>query len=227
MRRSSTLTPISPVSASSRASSPGWSGTATKTVVSAREGPPCLAGITAVPATPRSRTSVSRDRSPSSSAPSRASTSSRTSSSSAVSASVLAVTICCHSSGSPAATRVTSRTPCPDSARCSRGASVSRPAATAASRCGRCEVRATAWSCSAGEKVTGVAPHSRASSVTCATASGRRGVVRGDRPGPAVEQRRRRRERPGPLAAGHRVAADVATDVLRGQRRGPRRAGRS
>ena len=89
-----------------------------------------------------------------------------------MSATVLAVTICSHSPGSPAATRVTSRTPCPDSARCSRGASVSRPAATAASRCGRCEVRATAWSCSSGENVTGVAPHSRASSVTASTASG-------------------------------------------------------
>ena len=37
------------MSASSRASSPGWSGTATNSVVSEREGPPCLPGMTAVP----------------------------------------------------------------------------------------------------------------------------------------------------------------------------------
>ena len=81
------LTPISPASANSRASSPGWSGTATKTVVSARTGPPCLPGIAAVPATPRSRTSG--DRGPvavGSSAAAAVSRSSRTSRSSAVSA---------------------------------------------------------------------------------------------------------------------------------------------
>ena len=54
------LTPISPASANSRASSPGWSGTATNTTVAARAGPPCLPGITAVPATPRSSSRAER-----------------------------------------------------------------------------------------------------------------------------------------------------------------------
>ena len=33
-------------------------------------------------------------------------------------------------------------------------------------------MRATAWSCSSGVNVTGVAPHARASSVTSSTAAG-------------------------------------------------------
>ena len=42
-----------------------------------------------------------------------------------------------------------------------------------------------------------------------------RGVdVRGDRPRPAVEQGRGRGERAGPLAAGHRVAADVVGEQV-------------
>ena len=39
------LTPEEPASAKSRASSPGWSGTETKTERVARAGPPCLPGI--------------------------------------------------------------------------------------------------------------------------------------------------------------------------------------
>ena len=63
--------------------------------------------------------------------------------------------ICCHSAGSLAATRVTSRTPCPERARCSGGAAASRPATRTAARWGRCEIRATARSCSAGSISSG------------------------------------------------------------------------
>ena len=96
-----------------------------------------------------------------------------------------------------------------------------------ASRCGRCEVRATARSCSSGRQ-----PHRRrrrtaaASASTSATAAGSDAVVRGDRPGPAVEQRGARGQRAGPLAAGHRVAADVARRASGAGGPRPRRAGR-
>ena len=46
------LTSLAPASANSRASSPGWSGTETKTERVGRAGPPCLPGIARVPATP-------------------------------------------------------------------------------------------------------------------------------------------------------------------------------
>ncbi len=46
------LTPLAPASANSRASSPGWSGTETKTDAVGRVGPPCLPGMARVPATP-------------------------------------------------------------------------------------------------------------------------------------------------------------------------------
>ena len=132
----------------------------------------------------------------------------RTSPSRRSTAAALPVTICSHSAGSPPATRVTSRTPCPESARCSGGASASRPATSTASRCGRWEVRATATSCSSGAISSAVAPHVR---------QGDHGVdrlragacVRDDRPRAAVEERRRRGQRAGPLAARHRVRPDV------------------
>ena len=71
----------------------------------------------------------------------------------------MALRICCHSRGSPAATRVTSRTPWPDSDRWAAGASASAPAISAATTWGTWEVRATAASCSSGLKKNGVAPH--------------------------------------------------------------------
>ena len=70
--------------------------------------------------------------------------------------------------------RVTSRTPCPDSTRCSGGAPASAPATSAATTWGRWEVRATAWSCSSGLNVNGVAPQASARAVTRSTAAERR-----------------------------------------------------
>ena len=113
-------------------------------------------------------------------------------------------------SGSPAAIRVTSRTPWPESDRCSGWASASCPAVSTASRCGRCDVRATARSCSTGESRTGSAPHSRASASTSPTAFGEEctcGVIAHGRPSNSAAVAG---ERTGPLAAGHRVAAHVA-----------------
>ena len=129
-------------------------------------------------------------------------------------ASALAPTICCHMAGSLPATRVTSRTPWPDSARWPSGASASCPATRAASRCGRCEVRATARSCSSGGSRTRTAPHSAASSSTSADRAGVGRGVGGDRPGSAVEERRARGQRSGPLAAGHRVRPDVPSQEV-------------
>ena len=111
--------------------------------------------------------------------------------------------------GSLPATRVTSRTPCPESARCASGASASRPATRTASRCGRCEVRATARSCSSGCELD----HGRPADLGEGDDQRHGGRVapgvRGDGPRPAVEQRRAGRQRAGALAAGHRVRADV------------------
>ena len=133
----------------------------------------------------------------------------RTSPSSRSTAAAFPVTICSHRAGSPPATRVTSRTPCPESARCSGGASASRPATSTASRCGTWEIRATATSCSSGAISSGVAPHSRARARTVSTAAGPGAGVRRDRPRAAVEQRRGRGERAGPFGARHRVRPDV------------------
>ena len=55
------------------------------------------------------------------------------------------------------------------------GASVSRPATRAASRCGRWLVRATAASCSSGVNVTGVRAAAGGQLVDDATASGSAG----------------------------------------------------
>ena len=132
------------------------------------------------------------------------------------SAPALAVTICCHSAGSPAATRVTSRTPWPGQREVARRAprrAGRRPAT--ASRCGRCEVRATAWSCSSGVTRPATAPQTAASASTSATAPAGEPACGRDRPRPAVEQRGAGGQRAGPLAAGHRVAADVAAQRRR------------
>ena len=144
-----------------------------------------------------------------------ASRSARTSARRSSTASELASRICCHSAGSLAATRVTSRTPCPERARCSAGAAARRPATSTAARCGRWEMRATARSCSPGSITSGAAPHSSTSASTRRTASGRACGVRRDRPGTSVEEGRAGGEGSGALAAGHRVRADVAGEVVR------------
>ena len=79
-----------------------------------------------------------------------------------------------------------------------------------ASRCGTCDVRATALSCSVGVNITGTAPQTSTSAATRTYGpSGRGAVVPADGPRAAGEQVGGRRERSGPLTARHRVAADV------------------
>ena len=169
------------------------------------------------PACRRPRGSGSRSRLASSSL---ASTSTSRSSSSCTSrrisltAAWFARMIWLHMSGSPAAIRVTSRTPWPESDRCSGRASASCPAVSTASRCGRCEVRATARSCSTGEsahRLGAAQPGERLDEGDRL----RRGVhVRGDRPRPARRTGRRRGEGARALAARHRVAAHVAGEQV-------------
>ena len=105
------LTPISPTSANSLASSPGWSGTETNTEAVASAGPPCLPGIARVPLTPRTRISASESSSPAASTSTSRLRSVCTSRSSSLTAAWLARMIWPHITGSPAAIRVTSRTP--------------------------------------------------------------------------------------------------------------------
>ena len=74
----------------------------------------------------------------------------------------------------------------------------SRPATSAASRCGRWEVRATAWSCSSGPNITGVAPHSRPAPRPAPRPRGR--PRRAGRPPTAGRRTARRRRRTVPSA---------------------------
>ena len=209
------LTPLASASANSRASAPGWSGIETKTerrrphrpAVLARDG--LGAGDARRPASPRAP-----PRSPPPTAAMTASSCARAPRSAGrAPGRRWPRRSARRATGSPAATRVTSRTPWPDSARWPDGASTRLPAARAASRCGTCEVRATAASCSTGLSRSGTAPATRASSSTRSTTAGSAVVVRRDRPRTSVEQRGGRRERTGPLAAGHRVAADVPLEA--------------
>ena len=85
-----------------------------------------LAGDRVGAGRPRARAAPPARRSPPASAAMQPSSGPAAPSAGRSTASALAATICCHSTGSPAAIRVTSRTPCPDSARCSPGASASR-----------------------------------------------------------------------------------------------------
>ena len=128
-------------------------------------------------------------------------------------------------SGSPAAILVTSRTPCPDSDRCSGWASASCPAVSTASRCGRCDVRATARSCSTGVSRTGSAPHSRASASTSWTASGDGVHVWRDRPRSPLEQRAR--SRPADRTARCRPSGGCRRSRPAGPRRRGRRSART
>ena len=211
------LTPMSPASANSRASSPGWSGTATNTDAVGAPGRRACRGWRGCRRRPRR----AARRAPSPVAVgdrARAARRARRGTSSQqrrAARRALAVTICSHSAGSPPAIRVTSRTPCPDSARWS-GGRVGQPAGDQRGQQVR-QVR------DAGHRpvvLLGGHPDrrrrrtARPARSTSATASGSDVVVRGDRPRPAVEEGRRRGQRAGPLAAGHRVAADVAAPAL-------------
>ena len=219
MWTSSMLTSLAPASANSRASSPGWSGTETKTDARRpRRARRACPGSRGCRPRPRSRISPSAARSPrrrprrSGRRAGRGPRSSRP-----ATAAAFPVTICCQSAGSPPAIRVTSRTPWPRARGGRSGASASRPATSdgqqvrAGARSGRRPGRAPP-----GSAVRGSAPHSRASSSTAAVAAARRsaraGVTAHGRPSNSVGAGR---QRAGPLAARHRVAADVPLDARR------------
>ncbi len=124
------------------------------------------------------------------------------------------IRICRHRAGSPAAIRVTSRTPWPERARWRGSASSNCPATSTAIRCGRWEVQ--------GDRAVVLArrdPDGRGAARSREQLDGVHRLVRGrgmrgDRPRAAVEQRGAGGERAGALAAGHRVAADVVRERL-------------
>ena len=212
IRMSSMLTPAAPTSTTSRASSPGRSARTTGTTAYAVERPPCLPGSRARPALPRTSTSRSEVRAHSASsatscsAPTTASTSWRSSVRMRATGSALATRMSTHRSGSEAATRVTSRRPCPVSASAASAPSASRAATSEAATCGTCETRATAASWSAAPISTGDGPAQRQQGAD----PGQRallGAGRRHRPGPPLEEVGAGGARPGPLATGHRVGA--------------------
>ena len=125
-------------------------------------------------------------------------------------------------SGSLAAMRVTSRTPCPARPSAAFGASTNRRAMRLETTCGTWETSATPRSCSSGVISTRVAPRSRMRSSMALGALVADGVVRGDDPGAPDEQVGARGERAAALAAGQRVRADVAGDVGAGVARARR-----
>ena len=223
MRTSSMLTPLSPASANSRASSPGWSGTETKTERVGRGGPPCLPGMARVPSTPRASTALQAVAvAAADSADHLRRAASRTSASSAqhrlgVGGDDLAVE-----------RRVAGRDP---------GHVAHALAATA--RGGRAGASIRRAATSGGEQVRHVggaghgpvvlvggerhrhrAAQGRPAPPPAPTADGSEPRA-GSSPTAAVEERRGGGEGAGALAARHRVAADVARDAGRGRRPRP------
>ena len=169
-----------------------------------------------MPATPRRSTASSPARSPSSARDQGVEVVADVVEQDPRRAAALPVMIWRHSAGSPAAIRVTSRTPCPDSARCAGGdvgqlaGRRARPSGAAGATCGPPPGRARS-----GVIRTTAAPHAAASASTVATAAGSDvacGVTAQGRPSKSAALAG---QRTGALAARHRVAADVA-----GERRG-------
>ena len=209
------FTPASPVSANSRASAPGSSGIATRHLGQRR----CSAhrACRGSPRSPRRRPPAPPRPAPGRRRPSDATSSSipsRTDSNRSASGAGVGVTICRHSAGSPAAIRVTSRTPCPLSARCSGGASPSWPAVKRREQMRQVrDPRHRQVVLLGGHAGRRPRRTSRPAPRPPRPPSGRRPRRAHHRPGPALEQVRRRRHRPRALTAGHRVPADVAARV--------------
>ena len=231
------LTPLSPASANSRASSPGWSGTATKTDAVGRTGPPCLPGIARVPATPLREQGLQarpgrRRRAAAISASSRSRTSRQQL---AHGVGVGRRRSGRRAPGRPPATRVTSRTPCPDSARCSRRRvgearrRPARPAGAAGGRCGRRPGRAPPGSAAPARRRTArpaprPAPPPRRPTPSCGVTAHGPAVEQGGAARPAGPNARcrpsggrrrsapRRRARRPPASGAGLHAADVGDD---------------
>ena len=229
-RRSSMLTPTSPISVSSRPSSPGRSSTMT-TIWLNRWFWPCLPGRRSTPTLPPAIVSASARRAPgavgSLSAPITCSRSPGSRGGCRRRPAEFAPRIWIHSSGSLAAIRVVSRTPCP--ARRQRAVGCRRRAARrAGSRPAAARARPARLPGRAPRRVisTGIAPRSRARSSISAEllrpASPRRGrSPRGGRGRGRRGPRSRRRARARP--------ADASRCSGRGRRRGraARRSGPS
>src|SRR6476620_541976 len=142
-RRSSTLTPISPISVSSLAICPGVSSTSTVSHEYACGGPPCLHGIRDWPALPSLISWARSSRAPGAAGDSRVPISrlrsSRTPCRISTTFSAFAPRIWTQSVGSLAAIRVTSRSPLPARDRACRGVRCRRLATSEDITCGRCE----------------------------------------------------------------------------------------
>ena len=128
-------------------------------------------------------------------------------------AAALPARIWVHSCGSLAATRVTSRIPCPDNATAGSVRSRSRPATSEDASWGTWETTATAASCSAGLIVETVPPAATARLFDRRDRGVGRLVVRDDHPGAAVEEVPAGGDRTGTLATRHRVRPGIPGQV--------------
>ena len=215
MCRSSMLTPISPTSANSRASSPGWSGTETKTEAVASAGPPCLPGMAWVPVDAAGEDLVERRprRSLASTSISRVEVGLHVAQDLAHRGLVGADDLAPH-------VRVAGRDPGDVAHALARqrevlglglGELAGGEYGEQVRQVRRAGHRPVVLDRREPHRLGAAQPGQRLDQVDRL----RRGVdVRRDRPRPAVEERGGGGQRAGPLAAGHRVAADVAGEQV-------------